>query len=475
MIDGASSRMRIAVAAAFVLLSLGLLTLYWFPEAKLLAGDERSFYQPHALAILAGGDWFDQRMLWPPLQGVFLAGIYALVGPHIVAVQIVQLILLAGSGLLLQRLWLGLTGDARAAAWAGTLLAVNPLTIAFATYLWPEIVHLFLSLLMAWLLLCARDRERRLGTTVALAAGAGVCLGLCLLAKSLLTAFWPLLVLTLIQRHDVRASIARIAAFALAALLVTAPALHRGWQDTGRPQIADSSWFNLWVGLADRYRSDLVYDQTGPRMAAYLTHADDHAGRVAFARGEALEIVESQGLADTIAAQLGKQYFRLFDARNFLVAQLRGPECRGYISHYRVESAFINRAVDYAARLWHLGLLILFALGLAAWRRWRAAWFWLIAAYVGYQLALFLGLHVKSRFLLPLLPVICAFAGHLLAQWPSFRLAHSPLTASRRVAGIALAMLLAFLALAGPLLDNACIQAPQPIAAVSPAAAAVPP
>ncbi|MCW5579522.1 MAG: hypothetical protein KIS89_12815, partial [Dokdonella sp.] len=395
--------------------------------------------------------------------------------PHIVAVQLVQLALLAGSGLLLQRLWIGLTGDARAAAWAGILLAVNPLTIAFATYLWPEIVHLFLSLLMAWLLLCARDRDRGPAATLALAAGAGVCLGLCLLAKSLLTAFWPALALTLIRRHDARASLARVAAFALAALLVTAPALHRGWQETGRPQIADSSWFNLWAGLADRYRSDLVHDQTGSRMATYLTQADDHAARVAFARGEALEIVESQGLADTIAAQLGKQYFRLFDARNFLVAQLRGPECRGYISHYRAESAFINRAVDYAARLWHVGLLILFALGLATWRRWRAAWFWLVGAYVGYQLALFLGLHVKSRFLLPLLPVICAFAGHLLAQWSNFRLSRSPLSPPRRAAGIALAMLLAFLALAGPLFDDACLPAPSPSATVSPAAAAMPP
>jgi hypothetical protein len=54
---------RTAVIAAFVVLAGALLMLYWFPEGKLLAGDERSHYQPLALSILAGGDWFDPLML----------------------------------------------------------------------------------------------------------------------------------------------------------------------------------------------------------------------------------------------------------------------------------------------------------------------------------------------------------------------------------------------------------------------------
>lgn len=449
---------RAGIIIAFVLLSAGLLALYWFPEPKLLTGDEGSFYQPQALRILAGGDWFDTRMIWPPLQSLFLAGIYALTGPSILVVQLIQLALLACSGLLLQRIWLALTGNTSAAIWAGALLAINPLTIAFATYLWPEITHLFLSLLAVLLLARAREPSRRLSSAIVLAALAGIVLGLCLLAKSLLTAFWPLLLLPLIRRSDWRASTLRVLAFLLAMLLTTAPALYRGWQETGRPQIADSSWFNLWVGLADEHRSDLVYDKTGPRLAAYLDSAPNHAGRVAFAQTQAAMIIDRQGWLDTIATQLGKQYFRLFDARNFLVAQLHGPNCRGYISRYRVDSALLNRLIDYAARFWHLALLILFAFGLAAWRHWRQPWLWLTGAYVGYQLALFLGLHVKSRFLLPLLPVICVFAGHFLAQWRMLRTNASLLSPTQRAVGTALAALLAFLALAGPALDNACTQ-----------------
>jgi 4-amino-4-deoxy-L-arabinose transferase-like glycosyltransferase len=446
---------RTTVVAAFVLLAGALLMLYWFPEGKLLAGDERSHYQPLALSILAGGDWFDPLMLWPPLQGLLMAAVYALTGPNILAMQIVQLAMLVAAGFLLRRIWFALTGDATAAAWAGVLLVVNPLTVGFATYLWPEILHLLLSLAMTWLLIGAvRGTEAR--ARVASAAGAGALLGLCLLTKSLLTAFWPFLVLPLLMRGAWGERGLRATAFVLAALLITAPALFRGWQETGRPQIADSSWFNLWAGLSDTYRGDLVRDMTGTRMAEYLASSDDHAGRVAFARAKVAAIVESKGLFATVGDQLGKQYFRLFDARNFVAAQLHGPECRGYIAHYTADSPDLNRTVDYVVQIWHVGLLVLLALGLAAWRRWREPWVWLIGAFVGYQLALFAGLHVKSRFLLPMVPVFCVMAAHFISLLPTFRASSSPLSPVRRGIGIALAMLLAFLALAGPALDRAC-------------------
>jgi hypothetical protein len=442
-------------ALAFALLSLALLALYWWPAPKQFTGDEGGVYQHTALAILAGGDWFDARMLWPPLQPLFMAMIYAIAGPHLLAVQIVQLLLLAASGVLLQRIVLQLTRDERHAFRAGLLLAVNPLTIAFATWLWPEVLHLFLSLAMAWLILRARAASTT-ARSVAIAAVAGAALGLCLLAKSLLTAFWPLLMLALVQRRNWRVSALRIIAFGAAALLVTAPALHRGWQQTGRAQIADSSWFNLWVGLADVRRGDYVEDMTGARMAAYLAGADTHDERVAFARRRAMDIVEEQGIAATVANQLGKQYFRLFDSRNSLVAQLPGPSCRGYLGHYRLESTVLARSIDYVVRAWHVTLLVLFALGLAAWTQWRRGWVWLAGAFVGYQLALFAGLHVKTRFLLPMLPVLCVFAGYFLSRLPEFTGRTSPLSRGQRIAGIALAGMLAFLALAGPALDRAC-------------------
>ncbi len=461
----ARRRRLTAAVAVWLLLAVGLLALYWFPQAKQLAGDEASVYQPMALSVLAGGDWFDPRLLWPPLQGLFMAAVYAVAGPHILAVQLAQLLLLALSGLLLQRCCLALTGDSAAADWAGIALAVNPLTIAFATWLWPETLHLFLCLLLAWLLV-RRRRVAGAGGATALAGLAGATLGLCLLAKSLLAGFWPLLLPALWQRGAARRSLAALAAFGLGALLATGPVLHRGWQETGRATIADSSWFNLWVGLGDRWRSDYLFDETGQRMADYLASADDAAGRARFARGQALDIVRAQGLAATVARQAGRQYFRLFDARTTLSAQLPGPACRGHIGLYSLRTPWLVAAVDHLARGWHLALLALAAVGLVAWRDWRKPWSWLLLAFLGYQLALFGGLHVKTRFLVPMLPVLCVFAGHLLARLrrhaPASR-AGGPigeLLPGWRAPVAALAVLaVAVLALAGPLLDRACGQA----------------
>lgn len=431
---------------AYLLLSGLLLTLYWFPDAKHLAGDELHYHHT-ALAILAGGDWFDANLIWPPLQALFLAAVYTLAGPSILAAQWLQLLMLAASGWLLADIWIRLGGTPSTARWAATLLVVNPLTIGFATFLWPEILHLVLSLALVWCLL--RSRQSPIPAKLLWAAGAGLALGLCLLTKSLLTGFWPLLLVPLFQRGRLATSLACAAAFGLAALLVAAPALHRGWQVTGTPQIADSSWFNLWVGLADRWRGDFVFDETGERMGEYLTHSTDPRERNAFAREHAKALVAERGLVGTLTGQLGKQYFRLFDARHFVVSPLHGEHCAGYTSRYRAENGMVNRGAAWLMQAWHVALLALAAFGLAAWRDWRQPWLWFAAAFVGYQFALFLGLHVKTRFLLPMLPVLCLFAGHWLAS------AHVRRNRPGAI-GWSLATLLAFLALAGPWLDRAC-------------------
>lgn len=434
------------LVGAFLALSGALLALYWFPEAKHLAGDE-FHYHLTAQAILTGGDWFDVNLIWPPLQALVLAAIYALAGPSIFPVQLLQLLMLATSGWLLAGIWIRLGGSRSSAVWAAALLCVNPLTIGFATYLWPEVLHLLLSLAVVDALL--RSRSASLGAGLAWAAWAGAALGLCLLSKSLLTGFWPLLLLPLCWRRQWIPGVARCVAFAMTALLVTAPAMYRGAQISGKPQIADSSWFNLWVGLADRWRGDFVYDETGQRMFEYLTHSADPPQRNAFARQQAEAIVAERGWTGTVAGQLGKQYFRLFDARHFVVSQLHGEICAGYTSRYRSENPTVNRALAGMMQTWHVALLVLAAFGIAGWRDWRRPWVWWAAAFVAYQMALFLGLHVKTRFLIPLLPVLCLFAGHWLAQWREHQ-------ARVGVAGWVLAGSLAFLALAGPWFDQAC-------------------
>jgi hypothetical protein len=80
-----------------------------------------------------------------------------------------------------------------------------------------------------------------------------------------------------------------------------------------------------------------------------------------------------------------------------------------------------------------------------------------VALFLAYQLLLFLLIHVKARFLLPMLPFLCGFGGSFLVacvrRQPSPRLRFTP---PRLVAGALLALLLLFLAFGGPLLDRSC-------------------
>jgi hypothetical protein len=176
---------------------------------------------------------------------------------------------------------------------------------------------------------------------------------------------------------------------------------------------------------------------------------------------EARRLVEKRGVFATLGEQLGKQYFRLFSAKTLLVSQLPGRVCEGRVGAYHLAAGWISEALARLATAWHVLLLVFGALGIATWRRWRHPLVWWMALFAAYQLSLFLGLHVKARFLLPLLPFLGGFAASALLSLPrhgGIVAGQTPLawTRTRLVLGIALAALLVFLALGGPWLDHSC-------------------
>ena len=67
--------------ALFALSQAALWLAYYGAGAKALVGDEQS-YQATALSILAGGRWMPGT-IWPPLQPLWLALLYALFGVHV--------------------------------------------------------------------------------------------------------------------------------------------------------------------------------------------------------------------------------------------------------------------------------------------------------------------------------------------------------------------------------------------------------
>lgn len=440
------------VALASLALSQGLLWWAWYGNGpKQLIGDEGGYLMA-AQAILAGGPWHAST-IWPPLQPLLIAAILALAGPHLIAVQLVQSAMLVGCAALLRSLWRRIDGRVAAANLAAALFLLNPATAAYAHWLWPEVVHLLLILIVLRLL--ASD-----ALAPARAAAAGVCSGLALLAKSLLAGFWPVLLLAFAGRGRRHARLFAVAAFLAGLGAVTAPAWIQGWREYGRPMIADSSVYNLWIGLTDRWRSDYVEDLGGITLPEFLGAGDTPDARNAATWRKIDALIAERGLLPIAVDQLGRQYFRLFNAKTPLISQLPGPSCAGHLSAYH-SAPWLTATLTLANTLFHSLILAACGFGLAAWRRWPDRIGWLLALFAAYQLALMLPLHVKARFLFPLLPLLCGLAASwlvALARRGTADAAHAPIafTPMRLGIGAALAALLLALAWLGPVLDRTC-------------------
>lgn len=449
-----SRALRFALAAGLIVAASQALLWYAYygHGAKTLVGDEQH-YQDTALAILAGGPWI-AGSIWPPLQPMLLAAVYGVAGVHVLAAQLLQGLLLFVAALLLRDLWRQLGGSVAAANLAAFLLLANPATAAYAQWLWSEVPHL--ALLLAALCLLARP------PAPARAFLAGLALGLALLAKSLLAGFWPFFLLPFLRRERPFLAWRPALALLLGLGVVTGPALLHGWQAWGRPMIADSSMYNLWVGLNDRWRGDYIEDMGGITLPAFLASGETPQERNAIYLGKVRALIAERGPWDVLGGQLSRQYFRLFNARTPLVSQLPGEACAGHLSVYR-SPPWLTRVLTGLNDLFHALILAGAAFGLACWRRRLGRTEVLVALFLAYQLALFLFLHAKARFLLPMLP----FLGGLAASF-ALGLAHRStrpavggeelmdFTAKRLVVGALLATLLLALAFGGPLIDRPC-------------------
>jgi 4-amino-4-deoxy-L-arabinose transferase-like glycosyltransferase len=450
-----ATRRRKAAGVAAVAIFLAGQALLWLAYyghgAKRLIGDEAS-YQQFAIGILGGGPWMPST-IWPPLQPLFLATIYAIFGVHVAAAQIVQTILFVACAALLRAIWLRIDGRVRAANVAAALFVLNPANAAYAHWLWPEVPHLLLVLLVFWLLL--REPASRVGSAIA-----GIATGLAILAKSLLATFWPFFLIAFVREGRPRFRIVSASLFLLALAATTAPALWHGWREYGRPMIADSSVYNLWVGLTDRSRADYVDDMGGATLKEFLESGATPQQRNAAYMDKVKSYVDERGIGRVALDQLSRQYFRLFEAKTPLVSQLPGPACAGHLSIYE-SGPLPTRTLTAANDVFHALMLVGAAFGIACWRRRPGVAIALVAAYAGYQLALFSVLHVKARFLFPMIPFLCAFAGSFYA---SIRPRETPESgpiafgATSIAFGAALAALLLALAFAGPMLDGLCVR-----------------
>jgi 4-amino-4-deoxy-L-arabinose transferase-like glycosyltransferase len=435
----------------WVFLSLSLLCVYHLPQQKGLRGDEVRYWKM-AQQILDGGPWHD-HLLWPPLQQVFLAAVLALGGRSILAVQLLQLAMLAVVSALVYTVSKRLTGNAVGAEIAAFAILAYPPLVAYTTYLWPEITHLICLWIAVWLI------ETR-GQTYWAPAVAGLSLGLALLFKSLLLVFVPLLMLPLFARLSRGRAIRRSAIVLGVMLAVLLPAAYQSRQLTGSTGIGDSAVFNIWVGLKDGQRRPLVRQIAGPEFARYLRSADSMAERKRIYAAKIRGLVAERGVATTALQQLGKQYFRLLDRKDFVYADLSAGMRRGGKQNYRDPPTWFVAVVTIVGYGLYAATLFLAPLG-AAMMRWRAnPTAWVLLAFLIYNAALFFLLHAKPRYQIQFLPVLFLFAGHAIACFVE-RAGTSAESGNRRLpdrpvlaAALGCGVLLLFLAFGGTWVDQ---------------------
>lgn len=386
-------------------------SLWWlgrWPVPRTLWGDEET-YLGSAVRLLAGDPNWWPEPLWPPLYTQFLAGFLWLARGSLTGVVVVQNLLLAVTAVIFFDLTRRFTRSRSAGIAAAVLTMGYPPLVGFSHFFWPEILHLFLFAALLWLLVARWDRG-------AWCAVAGVVLGLALLTKSLLMPYIPILLLAAAWGTRPRQAMVRIVVVLTLAAATVAPTIAANASRTGTPMIANSGPFNLWVGLNDVGRENFSHDVVWPEYLRWKESAASFDERNRIVVTQIRDFIRERGPVAVVRAQLSKQWFRLFDAGCYLTDQLPGG------------AAFESGRAGYLGVPWVLGrvlaataigsivmLLVLAPAGFIFGGYRTHRWVGVLLLFVAYNLILFLGLHVKTRYRIQMLPTAFIGVGCLVA------------------------------------------------------------
>ncbi len=385
---------------AGLLANLLLLTLYYYPKPKTLVGDEGYYF--NLAKAGAAGLQAHHNPLWPVLYGKILTASFKLFGVKLLPVQMLQMLLWLLTGPMLFQIANALFQSRAAGYWVLGLYLFSPELMAFSHLLWPETIHIFFFVAAFWLLILRPD-------PLWSAAGAGVLLGLALLSKLLLLPFLPFLALYLyFLGPGTRIHRASRVALLLGTLFLTVlPAMIHNQKVHDAFVIADSSWFNLWVGLYDVDRVDYRNDIANGAFIIYQERGSDLASRNQFCREQIFQLVKRKGWPAILKDQFSKQYFRLLGHQTFFTTQLPG----GPRQAYRFGQPWLAKLLRAYAYVFHGMLLGIGVLGLIS-MRWRLkSWAACLLCLLLFNFGLFLWVHVKTRYLVQVLPLLILFGG----------------------------------------------------------------
>jgi len=380
-----------------------LFWLYYWPAPKLLWGDEATYLRA-AQAIGVGADP-ELSPLWPPLYPQALSKLLISGTARLSAIQLSQLLLLVGVAWTARDLWRRLVAPDAGGDWLALLILGYPPLAAFAGYLWPEVLHLAFLAGALWILAARR-------TSLVWLFVLGLVLGCAVQAKSLLVPFLPVLLLPLLlDAGRWSARLRRVGLVLLALVLCVAPTVGYNLRHHGKPTLAGSARFNVWVGLNETSRQSFSEERVvGDEYQAYLRSAPDERTRSRILGQKLRELVAQRGVWRLLRDQLSKQYFRLLDRDSFLTLQLEGGALwqRGF--GYQDRPALVAAGLRWLSYVFYAALLISGVMGMVLCPPRGRKWMWLVLAFLAYNLLIFLFLHVNTRYRVQFLPFLMLYS-----------------------------------------------------------------
>lgn len=369
----------------------------WLGGPRVLWGDEEA-YLKSAMDVLKGDPSWWLAPLWPPLYPRFLAGVLAISDHSPLGITVVQTLLLFAAAVIFGDLVLRWTGSRLAGSASFLMMTCFPSLAAYGQFLWPEVLHLVLVSVALWILTVRRESLPWLVV-------AGVSIGLALLTKSLLGPFVPVLLgAAFIGDRGPRRGL-RVGVCVAAIVVTIGPVIGMQWRRIGVPVIADSSAFNIWVGLNDRGLKSFEDQFVAKAYREYSSWEGTFAERNDRARRLSRELIRERGLGTVLKAQFRRQYVRLFDKDCYLTEQLPGGIAVQQGSGFTALGPRMSDGIRFVSYGTYALLLMTAPLGFLVWPFAQKRWPRVLLLFLFYNLALFLVLHVKSRYRIQLLPV----------------------------------------------------------------------
>lgn len=429
-----------------VLIQFLLFYFYYSPETKILAGDEER-YLSTAKSILNGGDWHP-HFLWPPLQPITIAFFLKLFGDSLIALQVFQYLLIILSAFIVRDITYKESQDHTAAQIAFAILLLLPSWLAYSQYLWPEVIHITLFLSIVWInLYCSPSLFWMILS--------GIIIGIALLYKNLLLAFipflfWPQLVNIFYGNKRLK-QIFSILIQLFVMLIVLSPVMIKSKSNHDSWLISNSSAFNIYAGIKDEARQNFVNVKVAEIYGEYMRSGDGFEQREDFIKEKIQLEVEEKGYFKIFATQVKKQYFRLFDFNSFLSYQFKGNTAEGQINKYahNLDDGLPKLLIAFDKFLYLLILTAALANIILYLKNSVASQQMLI--FLFYNLGLFLLLHVKTRFILPMIPIFAINSGLLFA---TLKQRNFEVTKSKKIIIALIFSFVLFISAAGPILDK---------------------